>query len=94
MRLVGRQKLSEFMGHHAGARASIEAWVAEVESADWQTPLSLSARYPSASFLPGNRIVFRLRGNAYRLLVTVNYAGRIVLVQKIGTHAEYDKWNL
>jgi len=56
--------------------------------------VDISARYPSASFLSGNRIVFRLKGKAYRLVVKVNYAAQIVLVQKIGTHAEYDEWNL
>jgi mRNA interferase HigB len=39
-------------------------------------------------------VVFNLKGNKYRLLARMAYKSGIVRVQKIGTHAEYDKWNL
>jgi len=46
--------------------------------------------YATASILPGNRVVFNIRGNTYRLVVAVHYASGIVFVRFIGTHAEYD----
>ena len=36
-------------------------------------------------------VIFNIRGNKYRLVVKVNYPGKIVLVKWFGTHAEYDK---
>ncbi len=38
-----------------------------------------------------DRIVFNIRGNAYRLVVTVDFQKGIVWIKWIGTHAEYDR---
>ena len=35
--------------------------------------------------------VFNIAGNKYRLIAVVNYSIATVLVEKIMTHAEYDK---
>ena len=92
MKLLGRKHLDDFARTHADVRAQIDAWIAEVEEARWQSPIDVKARFPSASFLGGNRVVFNLKGNKYRLDTKVNYKNEIVLVKRIGTHAEYDKW--
>jgi mRNA-degrading endonuclease HigB of HigAB toxin-antitoxin module len=33
-----------------------------------------------------------LKGNRYRLDVKVSYPNQVVLIMRIGTHAEYDNW--
>lgn len=92
MRLVGREMVVEFMAQHADVRDPLKAWVKEVEDADWATPQQLKARHASASFLANDEVVFNVKGNAYRLKVKVNYPLRIVLVLRVGTHAEYSRW--
>lgn len=92
MRIVGRQILDDFKRRHADARSQVDAWVAEVEDAEWGSPNDIKARFASASFLPNNRVVFNLKGNSYRLDVKVTYATKVVLIKRIGTHAEYDNW--
>ena len=42
----------------------------------------------------GDRVVFNVKGNAFRLVVRINYAYRVVYVRFIGTHAEYDAVNV
>ncbi|HOG50971.1 MAG TPA: type II toxin-antitoxin system HigB family toxin, partial [Lentisphaeria bacterium] len=49
--------------------------------------------FASASFLSDNRVVFNLGGNRFRLLVVVIYVQGNVIVNWLGTHAEYDKTN-
>lgn len=88
------EALDAFCRRHADVDQQMKAWVAEVKEARWCKPADIKGRYPSASFLEGDRIVFNLKGNKYRLLVRVSYKSGIVRVQKMGTHAEYDKWNL
>jgi len=39
-------------------------------------------------------VVFDIKGNKYRLVTIINYELKIVLVRRIGTHAEYSKWDL
>lgn len=59
--------------------------------ARWFGPIDIKRRYPSASFLAENVVIFNVRGNRYRLVVKVNYPAQLVLVKRFGTHAEYDK---
>lgn len=90
--MVGRKILTDFADHHADVRSQIKAWFSEVEDADWKNPQDIKNRYRNASFLAGNRVVFNLKGNKYRLLVRIQFDLQIVRVVKLGTHAEYLKW--
>lgn len=94
MTIVGRQVVEKFMRKHANSRASLAAWLDEAEAAEWKTPQDIKDRYRSADFLSGNRVVFDIGGNNYRLVVLVRYQNGILLIQRVGTHAEYSKWRL
>jgi mRNA interferase HigB len=91
MVIVGRDKLDEFCGAHADARRWIANWIADVESHHWQTPQDVRNAYASASFLSDNVVIFNVKGNHYRLEVRVAYNTGTVVVQWVGTHAEYTK---
>ena len=94
MKVVGRKQLNEFAARHADVRSQLSAWFWEVEEADWKTPQDIRMRYPNASLLSDNRVVFNLKGKRYRLLVKVGYDQQLVRIEKVGTHAEYSKWKL
>ncbi len=94
MRIVGREVLHEFMLQHAEAKAATKAWLAEAEEVEWKAPMDIKERYPHASILSGNRVIFNLKGNKYRLEVKINYGNQIVLIKRAGTHAEYSRWEL
>lgn len=92
--MVGTKLLTDFADRHADVRSQVQAWFSEVEEADWKKPQDIKSRYPNASLLTGNRVVFNLKGNKYRLLVRIQLNLRIVRVVKLGTHAEYSTWEL
>ena len=92
MKVVGKETLDDFKRRHADARSHVDAWTCEVEEAEWKSPHDIKAKYATASFLADNRIVFNLKGNSYRLDVKVSYVNQVVLIKRIGTHAEYDNW--
>jgi mRNA interferase HigB len=94
LRVVGVEDLLAFCHRHTDVDQQVKAWIAEAKEARWSRPADIKGRYPSASLLAGDRVVFNLKGNRYRLVVRVNYKIGIVKVQKVGTHADYDKWNL
>jgi mRNA interferase HigB len=94
MRIAGRDKLTKFMRKHARARSSLQSWMATAEEAIWETPQDIKLRFHSADFLSNNRVIFNISGNNYRLVVLVRYVEGQLLILKIGTHAEYDKWKL
>ena len=90
MTIVGRDKLEDFCIRHPHARRPVESWLAEVESTRWATPHEIKARYAAASFLAGNKVIFNIKGNDFRLEVTVAYRTGVVVIDWMGTHAEYD----
>lgn len=92
MKLLGKAILDDFKQKHADARPQISSWEAEVEEAEWKTPQDLKRRYPRASILSKQNVVFDICGNNYRLLTVVAYKTGIILVKRIGTHKEYDHW--
>jgi mRNA interferase HigB len=57
----------------------------------WRSPQNIKAGYRTASILRNNRVVFNVKGNTYRLVVSVKYEFQVVYIRFIGTHAEYDK---
>jgi len=91
MRILGLLLLEEFKKTHADARGPLVAWQQETEEASWNTPQDIKQRYRSADFLAGNRVIFNIKGNSYRLVVQVRYQNGMVAVEWVGTHAEYDK---
>lgn len=93
MRIIARRALREFWQNHPDAEGPLQAWFREVEREDWNTPADVRRRYPSASILRGNRVVFNVKGNDYRLVVYISYAYRTVYIRFVGTHSQYDRIN-
>jgi mRNA interferase HigB len=91
LKVLGRDKLLDFAKKHTSAKKSLDIWFDEASNAVWHTPQDIKNRYPSADFLPDNRVIFNIKGNHYRLVIKVRYQNGIAVVEWIGTHAEYDK---
>lgn len=91
MRILGLPILEAFKKDHAGSRSQLNAWQTDVEHEVWQTPNDIKDRYRSADFLADNRVIFNIKENSYRLVVKVRYQNGLVLVEWVGTHAEYSK---
>ena len=95
MRLIGQDVLANAIRKHADAKKWLQAWVATVEDAGWQSLEDVQADYPSADGVKlKSRIVvtvFNVKGNEYRLLTNINYNTQVVLVLELLTHGTYDK---
>ena len=48
-------------------------------------------RYATASVIKSERVVFNIKGNAYRLVVAIDFVHAVVWIKWIGTHAAYDR---
>ena len=71
--------------------ALFPGWYHETRIADWRSFSDIKIRYPHADVLPGNRVIFDLKGNTYRLVVRINDQSGCIFVRFVGTHAAYDK---
>ena len=93
MRIISKKILRDFWFIHSDSEQQLKSWFKEVSKAEWKSPNELKNEYPSASVLEGNRIVFNIKGNNYRLIVKINYEYEMVWIRFILTHSEYDKIN-
>jgi mRNA interferase HigB len=91
MKIFSLKTLKYFWEEHANSEQSLKTWFYEAKRAKWKNFAEVKARYPSASLLRDNRIVFNIKGNSYRLIVKVNFAYEKMWIRFVGTHAEYDK---
>jgi len=93
MRVIAKRTLREFweMPQYADSRAPLEAWHSEAIKAKWNSPQDIKAQFRSASILKGNRVVFNVAGNKYRLIVAIDYGRKVCFVKFIGTHKQYDQ---
>jgi mRNA interferase HigB len=89
MRVIAKRTLRRFWERFPDAEGPLLAWFREVQGEEWGTPADVKEKYRSASFV-GERVVFNIKGNAYRLVVWINYPFKVVYVRFIGTHEEYD----
>lgn len=91
MKLLGKERLQTFKQKHGDVCSPCEAWEQEVANANWKQPQDIKNRFPSASFLSNNRVIFNLKGIKYRVGVIVYYPAESVLVEWALTHTEYTK---
>lgn len=91
MRIIAKRTLREFWERHPDAEGPLLAWYRAVANEAWETPVELKTRFPSASIVEENRVVFDIKGNRYRLVTRVHYPKRIVYIRFVGTHSEYDR---
>ena len=97
VRIIARKTLRDFVDSLRGSpdqkavKAALDSWFHEVQNSQWRTPVEVTRRYVTASIVSGDRVVFNLKGNAYRLVVALDYQRQIVFIKWLGTHAQYDK---
>ncbi len=91
MRVIAVRTLRDFWQPHADAEDALRAWTTDTRRAIWLSPADVKTTHPHASVIAGNRIVFNIKGNSYRLAVDINYPVGIVYIRFIGTHAQYER---
>jgi mRNA interferase HigB len=91
LRIIAKKILRDFWEKHADSEQQLKAWFQESGKAGWKGPNDIKKEYPMASIIAGNRVVFNIKGNHYRLIVKINYDYQMVWIRFIGTHAQYDK---
>jgi mRNA interferase HigB len=97
MRIIARRTLREFVRSRTGHRdqsalkAALDAWFDEVRKARWTSTADVKERYATASVVSAERIVFNVKGNDYRLVVSVDFEKGIVWIKWLGSHQDYDR---
>jgi mRNA interferase HigB len=91
MNVIGLGLLDEFCSKYPESRKWLTNWLADARAAAWTSFHDIRQRYATASYLAPNGVIFNVRGHSYRLVTRVAYQKGIVLIEWLGTHAEYDR---
>lgn len=91
MRVLSYSTLRDFAADHKDAKQPLDAWYHIVRRAVYETPAEVKADFGNASFLSGNRVVFNIGGNKYRLVVKMEYHRGEVYIRHVVTHEDYDE---
>ena len=89
VRIIARKTLKGFIESlrgskdQKGVKSALDSWFHEVQAADWKTPAHVTRDYANASIV-GDRVVFNIKGNSYRLVVAVDYHRQIVFIKMAG----------
>jgi len=100
MRIIARRTLREFVDSLAGhkdqpaVKAALDGWFDEAKKARWLNTAEVRRSYATASIVSADRVVFNVKGNAYRLVAAVDFEKGIVWIKWIGTHKAYDRINV
>jgi len=96
VRIIARNTLTRFIqsleGHkdQRAVKTALQAWFQEVKRAEWKTSFDVKASYANASIVGAERVVFNIKGNAYRLVAAADYRRAIVFIKWLGTHKDHD----
>ena len=90
MHVVGRQKIDAAIKAHPEWRASLVGWIAIAENHQWRRFEDVKNSVASASRV-GKYVVFNIAHGRCRLKTKINYPALVVDVEKVMTHAEYDR---
>ena len=89
-RIFAKSTLRTYWNKHPVSEQYLKTWYDTAISSNWKSPNEVKNTYANASILKDSRIVFNIKGNAYRLVVKFNFEKQWIFIRFIGTHSEYD----
>ncbi len=90
MRVISKPKLRGASAKYPDAKVALDSWYKTAQKSTWTNLLEVQKTYSSAEAV-GNFTVFNIKGNKYRLIVSIDYQRQTIFIKYILTHAGYDK---
>jgi len=92
MKVFGEATLAKFARHHPKSRKPLARFLTISRAASWPHFPAVKESFPATDFTPETGLlIFDIGGNNYRLLARVNFEKQSLLIEKVLTHAEYDR---
>ena len=94
MEILVKKTILFYIKKYPIAEMALLIWYNEFSKHGFSTFNELKKVYGNASIVNTNRVVFNIKGNDFRLIVSVNFLQEACYVIWFGTHKEYDKINV
>jgi len=93
MKILVKRTIHHYINKYPNAERALQFWVSEFSKAGFKSFNEIKGVYGNASIVANNRVIFNIKGNDYRLIVSINFIQQACYVIWFGTHKEYDKIN-
>ena len=90
LHIISWTQLKRFAESHAQADRPLRVWRSVMRKARLVNHQELQAVWPQVRALDARRVVFRIGGHKFRLVVDMRYDLGRIYVRWIGTHEEYN----
>lgn len=90
MRIIAKSRLVARAEVYGDCVAQVQEWYSAARKAQWHDLSEVRQAYRHADVV-GDKTVFNIKGNHYRLIVHINYQTGIMYFKDLLTHAAYDK---
>ena len=91
MNIIAKGTILYYIDKYPKAKIALLTWYYEFSKLTFANFNALKTVYGNASIVGGNRVIFNIKGNEYRLVFAVNFKQGAAYVIWFGTHNEYDK---
>jgi len=90
LRIISERRVRDFGEKYSDARLALANWQRAVRAARWRTQADVRAHF-NDSDLVGEKTVFNIAKNRYRLVAYINFGAQIVYIKEILSQREYSK---
>ena len=94
MKILVKKIILFYIEKYPIAKTQLLIWYNEFTKLNFKNFNELKNVYGNASIVNNDRVVFNIKGNDFRLVVSINFLQTACYVIWFGTHKEYDKINV
>lgn len=90
MRIIAKSRLMALAAAHGDCVEQVTAWYNLARKATWHNLSEARQTFRHVDIV-GDKTVFNIKGNAYRLIVQIRFDTGIIYIRHLLTPAEYGK---
>ena len=94
MNILVKKTILYYTKKYPTAETQLLIWYNEFSKLEFRNFNELKKVYGNASIVSSNRVVFNIKGNDFRLVVSINFSHMACYIIWFDTHKEYDRINV
>lgn len=91
MRILVKKTILYYTQKYPMAASQLLIWYTEFSKREFSNFNELKQVYGNASIVNNTRAIFNIKGNDFRLVVSINFLQKACYVLWFGSHKDYDK---
>lgn len=91
MNIIVKRAVLYYCEKYPLARIALLTWYHEFSKQGIKNFNELKSVYGTASLVAQNRVIFNIKGNDFRLIISINFPQQAAYIIWFGTHSEYNR---